>query len=357
MLVNSKVVSFNILANRFSYYSTSNHKPESTILMKHRYKSIIALLWALQADIYLLQEVDQHFYNLIRYSDFKKKYYISYLFCKARDDEPNKDEIGLLMMINKKQYFISKALNFKINTLEDKNEYSLFHFKGEPSSFIGFNNCLNQPGVVRGNVKKMSQILIVEKNHHPLILINCHFEGRPDRQDLRIAQFKECCHVAQNCITKYNLEHRLLIGGDFNEPKQKDILKLYLSEVPFNLKLLNIKSDYTSNLRYQKNKESKKWEQINRIEKLDYLIGSDSFKITKETVLPKSDIRKYPDWSRHFDMNIYNNLSEIKNWPSDHRLVSFLLEFNTESHLSVRKKRSQDDKKKTIKIVNKYKLL
>ena len=115
------------------------------------------------------------------------------------------------------------------------------------------NEIVTKDGKEIGNMKKLSQLLIIEKNHHPFILINCHFEGRPERQDIRIEQFKKCCQFAQDCITKYNLEHRLFIAGDFNEPQQNDISELYLPAVPFKFKLFNTKSDYTSNLRYQKN--------------------------------------------------------------------------------------------------------
>ena len=103
MLVNSKIVSFNILANRFTYYSTQHHKTESELLMRFRYKSIIDLLWGVQGDIYFLQEVDQHFYNLLKFSKFKKNFYISFALSQARFKESNKDEIGLIIMINMKQ--------------------------------------------------------------------------------------------------------------------------------------------------------------------------------------------------------------------------------------------------------------
>ena len=357
MLINSKVVSFNILANRFTYYSTDSHKGESLGSMNYRYQSIISILWTILADIYLLQEVDHHFYNLIKRSNFRKNYYISYLFCQARDNEVNKDDIGLLLLINKKQYHVSKSLNSKINSLEQKKEYPLLKYKGEPSSFIGFNHIIQKNGKEVGNIKKISQLLIIEKNHHPFIVINCHFEGRPERQDIRIEQFKHCCQIAQNCITQYDLEHRLLIGGDFNEPKEKDIQKLYLSKIPFNLKLLNVKPDYTSNLRYQKNKETKKWEKINRVEKIDYLIGSNDFKITHEEVIPKEDIKKFPIWQQTFEAFNSNKLKKVKNWPSDHRLVSFLLEYNTEDVKSLKKKETGNSLKKTLKNSRKYQLL
>ncbi len=348
MLVNSKIVSFNILANRFTYYSTQNHKTESESLMRFRYKSIIDLLWGVQGDIYFLQEVDQHFYHLLRFSRFKNKFYISFALCQPRNDEPNKDEIGLIIMVNRRQYYINKSFNSKINTPEDKKNFPLLKTRGEPSSFIGFNELVVRDGQEIGNIKKLSQLLVIEKNHHSFILINCHFEGRPDRQDLRIEQFKKCCHVAQDCITKYDLDNRILIGGDFNEPKEKDISKLYLPIIPFNFKLLNTKSDYTSNLRYQKNKETKKWESINRTEKLDYLLGNDFFKVTKETLLPNVDIHNFPDWGKRFDTKIFTNLPKVTNWPSDHRLVSLLLEYNTDNCKSI-KKTQASTRKKTFK--------
>lgn len=355
MIINSKVVSFNILANRFTYYNLTNHKIEPSSLMRFRYKSIISLLWAMQADIYFLQEVDQHFYHLICYSNFRKNFYISYAYCQARDKEVNKDENGLLMIINKRQYFISRSLNGEINSLDEKKNHPLLKTRGDPSGFIGFNHITIKDEVEIGNIKKLSQILIVEKNHRPLILINCHFEGNPDRQDLRIAQFKHCCHIAQNCITKYNLESRILIGGDFNEPSQTDICQKYLSkETPFKLKLLNTNTGYTSNLRFQRNPETRQWETINRMEKLDYLIGNTDFKVTKETILPKSDITKLPDWSQRFESNIYKQLPKVKNWPSDHKLVSFLLEYE---YLQKRTQKKKSSKKTSIKKRSNYKLL
>lgn len=346
MLINSKVVSFNILANRFTYYNMVNHKIEPTSLMRFRYKSIISLLWGVYADIYFLQEVDQHFYHLILYSNFRKNFYISYACCHPRENEVNKDKIGMLIMVNKRQYYISKSINGKINNFEEKKEYSLLKIYGDPSGFIGFNDLTMKDEVELGNIKKLSQILIIEKNHHPLILINCHLEGSPEKQDLRIAQFKHCCQVAQNCITKYNLENRLLIGGDFNDPSQKDISTKYLSDIPFKLKLLNTKPEYTSNLRFQKNPETKEWTTINRMEKLDYLIGNIDFKVTKETVLPKSDIINSPDWGQRFEMDIYRQLPKVNNWPSDHKLVSFLLEYENRSKKTPKRRSSRKTTKK-----------
>ena len=354
MIINSKVVSFNILANRFTYYNLTNHRSEPSSLMRFRYKSIISLLWGVHADIYFLQEVDQHFYHLLLYSNFRKNFYISYACCQGREKEVNKDEIGLLMIINKQQYFISKALNGKINTVEEQKEHPLLKIRGEPSGFIGFNHLTIENGIEIGNVKKLSQILIVEKNHHPFILINCHFEGRPERQDLRVGQFKHCCQIAQNCITKFNLENRLLIGGDFNEPSQNSICDKYLSEIPFKLKLLNTKLEYTSNLRFQKDPETKQWKTINRMEKLDYLIGDVDFKITKETVLPKSDITESPDWGKRFESDIYKQLPKVKNWPSDHKLVSFLLEYE---NINKKTPKRRSPRKTTKKKISNYKLL
>lgn len=354
MLINSKIVSFNILANRFTYYNTTNHKIEPPSLMRFRYKSIISLLFGLRADIYVLQEVDQHFYHLLGHSNFRKNFYISYACCQARKKEVNKDEIGMLIMVNRRQYFISKSLNGKINSLEERKEYPLLKIHGDPSGFIGFNHLTIKDEIEIGNIKKLSQILIVEKNHHPFILINCHLEGSPDKQDLRIAQFKHCCQIAQNCITKFNLENRLLIGGDFNDPSQNDICDKYLSDIPFKLKLLNTKSEYTSNLRFQKNSETKQWYILNRKEKLDYLIGNVDFKITKETVLPKSDITESPDWGLRFDLDIYKQLPKFKNWPSDHKLVSFVLEYENESKKTPKRRSLRKTTKK--KIVN-YQLL
>ena len=156
---------------------------------------------------------------------------------------------------------------------------------------------------------------------------------------MRIAQFKHCCQIAQNCITKFNLENRLLIEVIY-DPSQTDICNKYLSDIPFKLKLLNTKPEYTSNLRFQKDLDTKQWYTLNRKEKLDYLIGSTDFKITKETVLPKSDITESPNWGLRFDLDIYNQLPKFKNWPSDHKLVSFLLEYENGPKKTPKKRRS-----------------
>ena len=39
---------------------------------------------------------------------------------------------------------------------------------------------------------------------------NCSQKQTIFKLKQRIAQFKHCCQIAQNCITKYNLENRLL---------------------------------------------------------------------------------------------------------------------------------------------------
>ena len=359
MLVNSKVISFNILANRFTYYNTDNHRSEPEHLMRFRYKSIISLLWDLNADIYFLQEVDEYFYRYVCHSDFKNYFYISYCTSLPRSKEVNKTEIGLLTMVNKRQYYISYTLNRQINTIQEKENHPLLKIRSQPSSFIGFNDIVVENGEEIGNLKKMSQLLVIEKNHHHLILINCHFEGRPDRQDLRIAQFQKCCSIAQNCITRYNLENRILIGGDFNEPSQTDIENLFIKSVPFNLKLLNQKKEYTSNLKYQKDEKTKTWNLINRKEKLDYLIGNDSFKVSKEVALPKSEIVSFPNWGIHFNNNIFSCLPKVSNWPSDHRLIKFTLEFEIEreSTLSINKKSTRTATKRTLKKFSNFRLL
>lgn len=321
MIVQSKFISFNLLANRFTYYSKEDHTMENKTEMKNRYSLSIHYLLRLKGDIYFLQEVDGFFYDLLLDSPFKQKYFISYSYCLPLKNESNKSPIGLIIMVNKKQYKIIN-MDFKLD-----HNYSLLQSNHKNTLAISFKHLVFVDNIEIANKKKLSQLLVIQNRDNYIILINCHFEGRPNLPDIRLKQFEYCLSVAKNIRKKLNKQTYIIIGGDFNESNTDIIKDKYITNKLFDLKLYNQSKENTSFSRFEK-REDNVWYSIDKREKIDYILGSSSIKIMEEKLLPKKEF-VYPEWNKEFDIK--------KNWFSDHKIISFFIEYTMNKTIKKKK--------------------
>lgn len=337
--MNFSFLTFNILANRFTNYNKGGTGNESRQEMEQRYLAIILILENLNKDIYFLQEVDSHFYKLLMLSDLKKKYFITYRFHKAWPTERNKDDIGLLIMVkNSSKFSTDEEYNMKFVTEYPPNSSAL-GYRGGVSGLFDFIE-LTEYGE-RGNQRKFSQILIIKNNQNQyLFLVNLHLEGRPDYYQLRESEFRDSFTACADFKKKYmkNKETFYLLSGDFNEPDQKIVEDNLIKDLP--LKLINNDSDQlTSFTKYYTDKVTNAREIIDKLQKLDYLICSKKINCQGNQLLPNFDIIDFPNWKENFIVESNSGLELNKtNWPSDHKLLYFLLELPNKKKKTLKKK-------------------
>ena len=338
---------WNILANRFTNYNIGQKNNEDYTKMKNRYLSIIIILQQLQKDIYFLQEVDNHFYYLLKSSELQNNYYISFRYHKSWLQEKNKDDIGLLIMINKNIHWkVDLPLNQSLLDMYPPNS-SLLQSKGLLTGIYDFIE-LTDNGE-NGNQRKFSQILILKNNQHQyLFLINMHLEGRPDFYELRKNEFtltfKACQKFIQHNLSRYKNQCYYLIAGDFNEPDQTIVEQQLISSLP--LSLINSDAqEITSFTKYVTDKVNNTRQIIDNLQKLDYFITSPKVKLLFYDTLPKNSIKDFPNWEANFvEKQGQQVVCNEANWPSDHKILNFEIkipEINKKSHHSEKKKKKR----------------
>ena len=352
MIIQSKIISFNILANRFTRYTTHNHRNEPSSLMRYRYLTIIKYLLSLNANIYFLQEVDDYFFDLINNNNIfnYKHFFISYVRCNPLEKEKNKTGVGLMTIINKKHFNVNNHLQDLLKPTKEQLINNNFNYKGNKSFIITFDHIFKdkkkkeeekeekEKKEKEPNQKKVGQLLLIKKNNKYFLLINCHFDGHPPFQDIRLEQFKHSIQSAIYNIKVNNIDGEIILAGDFNEPFQEDITTKYIKYInkEIEMKLMNESTDFTSHSKYNLNQETNEWDIINKKEKLDYILTTNFFSKKSENTTPTTNILlSSPNWNKKFDpLSLINNLksnSENINWMSDHKVIEVILEYNIDS--------------------------
>lgn len=318
-------LTFNILANRFTNFNKSDKKNESRELMQERYDAIILHLENLNKDICFLQEVDNHFYYALISSPLKNKYYITHRYYKAYKVERNKDDIGQLMMIKTSKFKAPLSLNKTFDSIHRPNS-TAFSIRGGFSSVFDFVKLTNYGA--EGNQRKFAQILIVtDSKGHYLILANMHLEGNPDYQKLKEMEFEEtykaCVSFIKNKMNDINSNNiHMIFSGDFNEPEQSIVQNIMIADKP--LKLINKDhKQMTAFSKYFTDKKTNERKEINKLEKLDYLLCSDNLIYNGDmNTYPNFEIKYMPDWDKPF---LNKKKLNTKNWISDHISLDFSL--------------------------------
>ena len=338
---------FNLLANRFTNYNLAGTRNESYDLMNLRYLSIILILEESKKDILFLQEVDNYFYKLVMLSNLKNNYFITYRFHKAWPYEKNKADIGTIIMVKNNSFITNtneiKNLNQSLIN-ENPPKSKALDIRGGLSGIYDFIQ-LTQNGD-EGNQRKFAHLLITKtKNNDYFFLINHHLEGRPDYEELRIKEFQQsyqyCLQFAKQFLKNKKIIY--LISGDFNEDSQEVVVRKLIDHLPLKL-INNDPNQITSFTKYSTDKLTNQRNIIDKQQKLDYLITSYNISLLSESILPKMILIDYPKWDIPFvgeksDKLIINK----KNWPSDHKLLEFILEIknNHKSSSSIKNKKKK----------------
>lgn len=351
-------LTFNILANRFTNFNKLDKKNESKELMKERYDAIIMHLEKLNKDICFLQEVDNHFYYALIASSMRRKYYITYRYYKAYKNEKNKDDIGQLIMIKNARFNVPLSLNKKFDSIYPPNT-NAFSIRGGFSSIFDFVK-LTKNGT-EGNQRKFAQILIInDAKGKYLILANMHLEGNPDYQKLKEMEFEETYVACLNFKDKYlsssdmNINKNnihMIFSGDFNEPEQIDVVeKIMINKKPLKL-INNDEKQLTAFSKFFTDKKTDERKEINKLEKLDYLICSnellyDNNDNNNMNVHPDFEIKFMPDWDKPFIIGTELN---NENWISDHTSLDFVLSFPMNKNINKIKNKKHKTNKKSNK--------